>query len=280
MKNLLSIIPIFLLCLVVSCRDDNPVADSTSHSSFDAGNVHYVSNVTSAYLTGFGLVLNIRGDNFELNIILSDTASRIFTITDTLIGSDTGKARCVFKLNNDFRFSTSGSIHYDPITKSGTFSVVAEDLSLLNGVIKTDTVLNQGIVDFKNLSETDVNGWPMNTPDATDWGIRASWDAFERLVFNLKETATPAGSIQLIEYPNPLAGILSLQLAIPAGSTADLLLVNQNYELEQKFVGLAPGVYVMQLNNPAYTGNYYRLCYKINSGTVQLYGTGDLKIVS
>ena len=278
MKKILSIIPVFLLFLVFSCREDNPVTGNTSHSGFDAGNVHFASNLTSAYLTGFGQVLNIKGDNFELNIVLSDTVSRVFTITDTLYGSDTGKAKCVFKLNNDFRFSTSGSIHYDPLTKSGTFSLVAEDLSLLSGVIKTDTVLKQGIVDFTKLSETDVNGWPMNTPDASDWGIRTSWDAVEHLVFNVKETSTPAGTIQLIGYPNPLAGILRLQLAIPAESTADLFLVNQNYELEQKFVGLAPGVYAMQLSNPAYTGNYYRLCYKINSGTLQLYGTGDLKI--
>ena len=133
-------------------------------------------------------------------------------------------------------------------------------------------------MDFSNISETDDIGVPQNISDVNDWCINTNWEAVERLVFNMKPVTTLSSSIKLVEYPNPNAGFFILHLDIPLECKADLFLINTNYEIEQKFIGLQPGRVAMQLKNTLIKGQYYRLCYKIYSNLEQFYGSGDLKL--
>jgi len=152
-------------------------------------------------------------------------------------------------------------------------------LNLINGQIKVDTIINKSIIDFTTISENDVNGWPITLEDKTDWNIRTNWEVAERFVFNLKTQNTFPSTIKLIQYPNPFVHIFYLRLDIPQQSKADFYLVNSNFELEQKFVGLSSGSMMMHLDHNLNKGQYYRLYYKIYSASEQLYGTGDLKIM-
>lgn len=278
MKKPLTILTILIMIFAYSCKEDKPTTDISSKTNFDIDNVHYVSTKTTSYQTDFGQLLKVIGENFELYIVLSDKDNKIFNITDTLSGLDVGKARCIFKMNNDFKFSNSGTIEYDLEKKSGTFTVNIEGLNFKNGLIKVDTIINNAIVDFSNITETDEIGVPMNMGDANDWCIRTNWEVIERLVFNLKPVTTLSNAIKLIEYPNPINGIFILHLDIPSECKADLFLINTNYEIEQKFIGLQPGRVMMQLNNTLIKGHYYRLCYNIYSNSEQFYGSGDLKL--
>lgn len=278
MKKTLTILTILVMVFAYACKDDEPVTNNTSQTGFDIGNVHYVSTNTTDYQTDFGQILKVTGANFELTIVLSDNDNKTFAITDTLTGLDSGKARCIFFMNNDFRFSTSGTVEYDAGTKSGTFTVNTEGLDLKNGQIKVNTVVNQAIVDFTGLTERDITGVPLNAGDINDWFIRTDWEIVERLVFNLKTLTTLTGSAELFEYPNPFTGSLIMNLGIPQESIIDFYLVNANFEIEQIFRGLQPGNVSLLLDNEKYKGNYYRLYYKVYTDSAQLYGTGDLKV--
>ncbi len=279
MKNILLITAFLISGLIYSCKPDKPDVTPITQTRFDIGSVHYVSNLSTTYQTEYGELLKVTGDNFEMYIIFSDTASKSYTITDTLAGTDIGKARCIVKINNSFTFSTTGSVLLDSGRKSGNFEIIAEDLNLKNGRIKVDTTINLSIVDFTTVSEKDYNGWSTTPEDKNDWIIRTNWETAERFVFNLKTVTTPSSTITLIEYPNPFITYFNLRLDIPLGSKADLYMVNANYEIEQRFIGLSPGNFILQLDHSLGKGKYYRLCYKIYSGSVQLYGTGDLKIM-
>ena len=273
-----TILIVLMIALVASCKQDKPVVVDLSRTNFDFNNMHYASINTISYQTDFGQILQVRGTNFELDVLLSDNESKIFTIVDSINSSDIGKARCILKLNNDFKFSTSGTIEYDKNKKSGTFSVNIENLDIRNGLIKVDTVINHAIVDFTNISMTDIQGVPMNQGDINDWGVRANWDVIERLVFNLKPVNTPSSNIQIREYPNPLKRNCTFYTGMSLGSKVDLFLVNANFEIEQKFKGLSYISFGLQLNNTVKLENYYRLYYKIYSDTEQFYGSGDLNL--
>lgn len=273
------IIILLVVSLLYSCKDDKQDVTPASQTNFDIGNTHYVSNITTAYQTDFGQLLKVTGESFELYIILSDTTNKTFTISDTLTSSDMGKARCIFKTANTFMYSSTGTIAYNAGKKSGIFEIIAEGLNLINGQIKVDTIINNSNIDFTTISENDVNGWPITLEDKTDWNIRTNWEVEERFVFNLKTQNTLPSTIKLIQYPNPFVSIFNLQLAIPQECKADFYLVNSNFEIEQKFIGLSTGNAMLQLNHNLNKGKYYRLYYKIYSGSEQFYGTGDLKIM-
>jgi hypothetical protein len=279
MKKRISFFLMLIIALSYSCGDDKPVADNTQRTGFDIGNVHYEATRTTSYQTDFGQLLKVNGENFELYIVLSDKADKIFSITDTLTGSASGKARCIIKLNSEYKFSVTGTIDFDSDKGSGNFAVNMEELNLKNGLIKVDTVINNAAVDFTSLTERDLQGISMNGGDINDWCVRTDWDIVERLVFNLKTIATPSGNTKLIEYPNPFSGSLLLNLAIPPESKIDLFLVNSNFEIEQKFIGLQYGNAALLIDNAKYQGNYYRLFYRIYSVSEQYYGSGDLKVL-
>ena len=142
MKKAKTILSILILIFISSCKEEKTTTDNTSRTTFDIENVHYISNKTTSYQTDFGQLLKVNGENFELYLILSDKDSKTFTVIDTLTGLDVGKARCVFKMNNEFKFSNSGIIEYDSEKKSGVFTVNIEGLNFINGQIKVDTIIN------------------------------------------------------------------------------------------------------------------------------------------
>jgi len=277
MKKILTLTIVLIMVLAYSCVDDKPTIDNSLKTSFDIGDVHYTSTRTTSYQTDFGQLLRIDGENFEMVIVLSDIDNKVFSITDTLHGSDSGKARCIFKLNSDFKFSTTGTVVYDLDKKSGAFTLNMEGLNLTNGDIKVDTAIYNSIVDFTGITARDIQGFPVNAGDINDWAVRTDWDVVERLVFNLKTQATLSGNIQLVEYPNPFIGSFILNLDIPSESKIDLYLVNTNFEIEQKILGLQHGNAALLLNNSEYKENYYRLFYRIYTDSQQFYGSGDVK---
>lgn len=280
MKRLIAVFIGVMMMVAISCTKDNPPSENTSKTSFDIGNTHYESTQTTLYNTTFGQLIKVSGEGFEFYMVLSDATNSIFNITDTLSGTDSGKSRCILKLADDYQFSVSGSVSFDADKKTGTFQVNTEDLNLLNGQIAVDEVINQAIVDFTGLTETDYQGVSMNTGDPNDWIIRTNWEIIERLVFSLKAQNTASGIIQLIEYPNPFDQAFQMSLPIPEESKMDLFLVNTNFEIEQTFKALQPGNLAFLLDNPAYRGNFYRFYYRIYSGADQFYGSGDIKAMN
>lgn len=277
MKKILTITTVLIMIFAYSCVDDKPTIDNSIKTSFDIGDVHYTSTSTTSYQTDFGQLLRVDGENFEMVIVLSDIDNKVFSITDTLNGTDSGKARCIFKLNNDFKFSTTGTVVYDLEKKSGAFTLNMEGLNITNGDIKVDTAIYHSIVDFTAITARDIQGFPVNGGDINDWAVRTDWDVVERLVFNLKTPATLSGNIELVEYPNPFIGSFILNLDIPLDSKIDLYLVNTNFETEQKILGLQHGNTMLLLNNSEYKENYYRLFYRIYSDSQQFFGSGDIK---
>lgn len=275
MKKTLSIFIVLILFLTYSCKKDKPVTDS-SRTNFDIGNVHYVSTNTTAYQTGFGQIIKAIGDNFELYIVMSDMINKTFSITDTLTGTDQAKVRCILKLNNDFKISTSGSVVYDSNKKSGSFTINIEDLNLTKGIIKVDSAVNQPIIDFTSISMLDLIGNPVTSGDINDWVIRTDWDIIERLVFNVKTPITTSSSYHLIEYPNPFYRALCLYTNMLPDHKVDLFLVNANFEIEQKYKGIPFRSCTLLMDNSV-KGNYYRLYYRIYSDSEQLFGSGNLK---
>ncbi|MCK4661403.1 MAG: hypothetical protein KAT68_00950 [Bacteroidales bacterium] len=268
-----------ILILMFSCEDDtNEQPENSAHSTFKINDITYKADNTILYQTKFGQIIAINGIDFELLLNLSDTDNSIFEITDTLKVLDSGKARCILKFNNDYKFSSSGTIEYNRESKTGEFSINIEELVLENGYIRVDSVITHAIVDFTVITETDEQGAAMNSGDPYDWNIRINWDLIERLFLNLKTLSTSPNDIEIVEYPNPFDDIIHLHLDISQEKVADLFIVNNNFEIEQKLLGLQGGRYSLLLDNPDYSGNYYRLYYKIYSESDEYFGSGDLKV--
>ncbi len=277
MKQVSRLVTLLVIIMTFGCHKDSPIQETKQHSSFDIGNIHYTSNSTLAYETKFGQIIKLDGKNFELDIVLSDSVNKAFSITDTLKGADLAKARCILRLNNDFSFSSAGTVEYNKDAKTGSFLINIAGSNIKNGIIVVDSVINHSLIDFTSLSENDVNGWPITQLDTNDWGIRTNWELAERLIFNQSTLTTLGGLSQLIEYPNPFVTIFRLELDIPLGSKMDFYLVNQNLEIEERFIGLLRGSTMIQLINSSYKGNYYRLYYRLYSDIQQCYGSGDIK---
>jgi len=276
MKTLFPIAVFLLLLFAFSCKDDDPITPTVSVSSFDIGNQHFTATKTSAYITNYGEILKVEGADFELLIAISDTGSTLFTVTDTLKASDTGKARCIIKINNEFKFSTSGTINFETGHKSGTFSANIEGLNLTNGKIIVDTTINEPIADFTQISQTDYNGWPMTNPDPNDWIIRENWSMEERFAFTLKHANTQTSPAVLAAYPNPCDEYLAFNMNNPESTTTDFVVVNTNYEVEFVFNEVKSNNCMFFINGISNLGDYYRIYYRINS-TVDFYGSGDVK---
>jgi len=276
MKTLFLSLILLLLVSTFSCKDDNPDTPTVSPTSFDIGNQHFTATKTSSYITSYGEMIKVVGTDFELYIAVSDTASKQFAVTDTLKASDIGKVRCIFKINNEFKFSTSGTVSLDLGHKSGTFSVSIEDLSLTNGKIMVDTVINKPISDFTQISKTDYNGFPITIADSNDWNIRQIWSTEERFAFNLKPATTPESPSVLAAYPNPCNQYLALNMNNPELSSTDFVVVNANFEVEFVFSGINSNVCMFNMNGISNPGDYYRMYYRINSSE-NFYGSGDVK---
>lgn len=269
---------LFFFVFLISCKEKDKPNDNFEQTTFEIGGSQYKSISTILYRTSFGQVLGILGDGFEFYISMSDNSGSTFEITDTLTGSDTGKTKCILKMGNDYKFSTSGFINYDQLTNTGDFTLTIEDLELKNGKIVVDSVVNKSIVDFTNISMFDYQGASMNNGDPNDWKIRTSWEVIERLVINTKLQNTLAGSLEMIEYPNPFNSVFQMQLPISQGYMAELIFVNPNFEIEKVIRELQPGNHAFLFENPAYIGNYYRLYYRLYSDSDEYFGSGDLQI--
>lgn len=279
MKKTLTILILLIFVLSTSCENSESVTDNfASKTTFEIGGTHYEANRTTSYQTEFGQILKATGDNFEFYIILSDTINSSFNITDTIKGLDNGKAKCIFKQLDGFKFSTAGTITYNFDKKIGAFSIDIEDLKLENGLIKVDTVIKESIIDFTGITMRDYFGNFINSVDANDWIIRSNLEVIERSVFNVKTNNSNLNAINLFGYPNPFSDIIRIELNIPIGCNADLFLVNTNFEIEKIIKGIQSCTISLLLDNPAYKGNYYRLFYKIYSDSEQVYGSGDLEI--
>ncbi len=277
MKTSFPILIFLFLVVAFSCKDDNPDTPTVLSTGFDIGNQHFTDTKTTSYITRHGEMIKVVGADFELYIAISDTGSKLFTVTDTLKATDIGKARCIIKINNEYKFSTSGTINLESRHKSGAFSVIIEDVNLSNGKIKVDSTIYEPIADFTRISGTDYNGWPMTTPDPNDWNIRENWSMEERFVFNLKPVNTQASPAVMAAYPNPCNQYLAFNMNNPESTTTDFVVVNANFEVELIFQDIQSTICMFDMGNISNVGDYYRIYYRINSGSEQFYGSGDVK---
>ncbi|MFZ4548503.1 MAG: hypothetical protein ACOYN4_13750 [Bacteroidales bacterium] len=279
MKASFPILILLVLVFAFSCKDDNPDTPSVLSTGFDIGSQHFTATKTTSYITSYGEMMKVVGADFELYIAISDTGSKLYTVTDTLKATDIGKARCIIKINNEFKFSTSGTINLESGHKSGDFSVNIEDLNLTNGKIKIDSTINEPIADFTQISGTDYNGWPMTTPDPNDWNMKENWSMEERFAFNLKPVNTQASPAVMAAYPNPCNQYLAFNMNNPESTTTDFVVVNANFEVERVFSGIKSNICMFDMNAISNPGDYYRMYYRVNSGSVNIYGSGDVKIL-
>ena len=278
MKKIVNIFLLVILLLAVSCKDKDQDIKTIVSTKFDISNTSYVSDTTIEFLTNFGQTLKIVGKDFELYIVLSDTNSKTFSITDTITSLDSGKARCIFKMNDSYRLSSSGTIEYDLNKRSGTFDIVIDDLHLINGKIITDTIIHKPIEDYTKISMTDYNAWPINNADVNDWRVRTDFDVIERLVFNIKTATTIPNSYTLLTYPNPAGNVIAIETNFTISNKFDFILVNENLEIEKKFMQLQGYHFQFIIGENLNSGDYFRFYYRIYSDTEQYFGSGDIKI--
>jgi len=277
MNRIFNMFLLAILLLTISCKDEVQEVKPETSTSFYIGNTSYDSDTTIEFQTEFGQILKVVGKDYELYIVLSDTNSKTFSITYNVVESDIGKARCILKMNDTYRFSSSGTIEYDLDKKSGTFDLVIDDLHLINGIILTDTIIYKPIIDFTKLSMTDYQGWPINNVDADDWGIRTDFDVIERSVFSLKTSSIP-NSFVINAYPNPSADLITIEADIPTDYRMDLILVNENFEIEKRFMHFQFAYFQFLIDETIDPGNYYRFYYRIYSFSEQYFGSGDIKV--
>ena len=273
MKKLTLLIVTAILSFL-SCEKDKSIKQQ---SSFNIGEKTYLSYVTNLYQTENGQLLNLKGEDFDLVIILSDDDGITFEITDTLLASDKGKARCVIQIGNSYSFSNSGFVEFDSKTMTGQFTIQMDDNELKNGIIEVTSTFNEPIIDFKTISISDENGY-MLTRDENDWNIRTEWELVERLIFNLKDETIFTDEISFIAYPNPFEGLYQLRLNSVQDFLIDVYYVNSNFEIEQIGKGLHYSQYNMFFAENKYSENFYRLYYKVNINSEFYFGSGDLHV--
>jgi len=266
-----------ILLLSISCEKDKTEPEDTAKTNFRIGDNCHVSTKTILYITDYGRIVETYSDDFQLFIVLSDKSSTSFVITDTLKADNEGAARCVLKIDDDYHFSTEGTIDMDTDNKTGNMTIFFENINLNDGKLIIDSVITKPYIDFTRITSTDIQGVPMNSGDPNDWIIRNDFQLIERLLFN-ENSEFMYKDLELIEYPNPFNDIIQLRIDINQDEQIDLFLINENFEIEQKFIQLQSGNYSLLLDNPEYNGNYFRLYYKIYSDNGIYYGSGDLKV--
>lgn len=280
MKKKVNIFLFVILLLSVSCNEKDKVqdVDTAVSTSFNIGDISYVADTTIEYQTDFGQILKVVGKNFELYIVLSDTNSKTFNIVYNVVNSDIGKARCILKMNDTYRYSYSGTIEYNMQKKTGTFDLVMDDLHLINGKILADTIIHKPIIDFTKISMTDDYGMAIDSADINDWGIRTDLSVIERSVFSLKTASTISNSFVVNAYPNPPADRITIEADIPADYGMDVILVNENFEIQKRAMHSQFPYVMFLIDETINSGDYYRFYYRIYSGSEQFFGSGDVKV--
>ena len=266
-----------MLIVAISCEEEKPEPKNNTKTNFKIGDDSHIASKTNLYITDYGRIVETYSEDFQLLIVLSDKSSTSFMITDTLKANNEGAARCVLKIDDEYHFSTEGTINLDTYNKTGNMTISFENISLNDGKLIIDSVINKPYVDFTKITSIDIHGIPMNSGDPNDWIIRTDFQPIERLLFN-ENSGFLFKDLELVEYPNPFNDIIQLRIGINQDERIDLFLVNENFEIEQKFIQLQSGNYSLLLDNPNYNGNYYRLYYKIYSDNEIYYGSGDLKV--
>ena len=153
-----------------------------------------------------------------------------------------------------------------------------ENINLNEGKLIIDSVINGPYIDFTKISPTDLQGFPMNTGDEHDWIIRNDFQIVERLLLNEKSEFLYK-EIKATGYPNPSGDVFHLEIESNQDDNVDLFQVNENFEIENKFIHLQYNNIALSLHNPEYQNNYYRIYYKIYTNSEKYYGSGDLKVI-
>ncbi len=282
MRNILLILFIPKLFALASCEQDNPKPDTIIKTNFSIEGKEYLATHTNIYLTNYGKVIESFGDNFQIYIVLSDVFSTSFEITDTLTGASEKKARSILKIGNEYHFSTAGSIALDNSNKTGALEISFGNTHIKDGSLQFDSIMNRPIIDFTRISGIDIIGEPTSIKDTNDWIIRSDYHAIERLIFNEPSETFQTKEMHIAGFPNPFYYDLFLYFDLSQDEQLDLFLVNENFEIEKEFLRVQAQANNIAhlLNNPDYTGLYYRLYYRIYSEDANYYGSGDLKFSS
>lgn len=271
------VITIFLS--FTSCEDktsDKTIINTNTHFNIEEQNFDARSSIL--YTTDYGNIITLIGDNFELCFILTDSTTSNFSFTDTLFSSDSAKAKCVAFYNGEYFFSNSGSIFFNPNTsEEGTFSIEFEGLSVTNGIIIIDSIVNNPIIDFTKIKSTSDLGNTIYDHSSNDWEISNYWELCERSLFNLKIETMLESEISVYEYPNPFKDIIQLDIKKPENYNIDLLLVNKNYEIEYSINNISAKNLALDFSANKIKPDYYRLYYRIHNQGNQYFGSGDLK---
>ena len=280
MRKTLFILFIPILIALASCDKDNSKPNTIVKTNFTIEGKQYLATRTNIYLTDYGKVVESYGDNFQLTIVLSDVSATSFEITDTLTGASKNKARSILKIDNTFYFSTAGSIELDNANKTGSLKISFGNIQIKDGILHTDSILNKPIIDFTRISGIDIIGQATSIKDPNDWIIRSDFHSIERLIFNEPSDAFQTKEMRITGFPNPLYNTLYLNFDISQNEQLDLFLVNENLEIEKKFLKVQANSFALLLDNPIFKGHFYRLYYKVYSVDKNYYGSGDLEFSS
>ncbi|MGB1242594.1 MAG: hypothetical protein ACPG49_08735 [Chitinophagales bacterium] len=283
MKTNFLILIAFFLVIIASCEPDSPEPDipkpiNPTQTNFKIDANSFISSQTNLYVTDFGKIVETYGEGFQLFMILSDASGTSFEVTDTLKGVDNNSARIVLKIADDYHFSTTGTIVLDADNEASTMEISFDEINLTGGELYIDSVITEPILDFTNITMTDIFGVPMNDGDENDWIIRSDFEVIERLIFNENSESFLERDLEISSYPNPFNKEIRMLTDFDENDRMDLFLVNENFEIETKIIQLPPlDVYAFRFDNLK-EDTYYRLYYRVYSENETYYGSGDLKV--
>lgn len=132
---------------------------------------------------------------------------------------------------------------------------------------------------FQGISQTDINGGPLTSPDPDDWNFDDDWDKGLKNLFETdhETNCNPDYNYWIAAYPNPADNVFAIALGKDSLTSVDMRLVNFVCGTEFSIDGFTGDDLQIQVDNGGQSG-IMRLYYKFIKDGCEFQGHGDILV--
>lgn len=288
-------LPLFLSIMILftwSCEKEEP-SDPVLSNFFIIGEQEFNFDSVKSFNTGYGMLHAYESAETNLWIILSENGADQYVFKEEVRGTDTipangeAKAFAVLEYQGSVYRSVSGTLDMFNINEidEGVFEINFQDgLTLTNGQLRIDNVLERPCKMFKDVLLTDVNGQALN--NASDaWKSDEQWTGLEWSFFQDAYGDILSGEEIKMKgiFPNPFTDVFQLSLESEKQPDLFFVIVNDNFEVILDYKDVLPldtGATTLSLDPEnmygLVPGDTFRMYYVIRSADGYIKGHGDI----
>lgn len=263
----------FSLCCCKESSEPSPSSELTQ--GFTINETSYKIDEFKIYRNKHGDVIKLNNNDFEINLVLSDSMSVNYTNVDTLRYSDISKFKGNIYSNGNIEIINDGEIEFDTLSKTYMFNLETNSFNIQNGFVSDFQIVDSNIISFESVSYKDEFNIRQNLTDSSDWKIRTNFENIEFVVFNKIVNLTKNDTIELSAFPVPFTLFTNVYTFEQNIDELEILLVNENFELIKKY-NVNDNKIEQVMGTQLEVDEFARIYYRVKLNSINFYGSGDI----